>query len=79
MPVCPHMWPTPGGSTPTSKADVTAATIVIIEDNGKRGLRRILRAVIDAGAILVYVLSVESRPRRRSPTIGRASFPRSPA
>ena len=32
------------------KANVTAATIVIIEDNGKRGLRRILRAVIDAGA-----------------------------
>ena len=41
------------------KADVTPATIVIIEDNGKRGLRRILRAVIDAGATLVYVLSVE--------------------
>ena len=34
------------------KADVTPATIVIIEDNGKRGLRRILRAVIDAGATL---------------------------
>ena len=38
------------------KADVTSQTCVIIEDPGKRGLRRVLMAVQDAGAALLYVL-----------------------
>ena len=57
------------------KADVTAATIVIIEDNGKRGLRRILRAVIDAGATLVYVLSVEEPAASALPDDWKSEFP----
>ena len=38
------------------KADVTPETCIIIEDPGKPGLKRILSAVQDAGATLIYVL-----------------------
>ena len=36
------------------KADITPATCVIVEDTGKRSLRKILEAIRDAGATLVY-------------------------
>src|SRR3954452_4342864 len=38
------------------KADLGPGTCVIIEDNARRGLKKILDAVRDAGATLVYVL-----------------------
>jgi nanoRNase/pAp phosphatase (c-di-AMP/oligoRNAs hydrolase) len=40
------------------KADLTPGTCVIIEDNGRRSLKRILESVRDAGGTLVYVLGV---------------------
>jgi nanoRNase/pAp phosphatase (c-di-AMP/oligoRNAs hydrolase) len=40
------------------KADITPGTCVIIEDNGRRSLRKILEAVRDAGGTLVYVLGI---------------------
>src|SRR5512141_2768324 len=40
------------------KADVSPSTCVIIEDNGRRSLRKILQAVRDAGETLVYVLGI---------------------
>jgi nanoRNase/pAp phosphatase (c-di-AMP/oligoRNAs hydrolase) len=40
------------------KADLTPSTCVIIEDNGRRSLKKILEAVRDAGGTLVYVLGV---------------------
>ena len=40
------------------KADITPGTCVIIEDNGRRSLNKILEAVRDAGGTLVYVLGV---------------------
>ena len=40
------------------KADIGPSTCVIIEDNGKRSLKKILEAVRDAGGTLVYVLGV---------------------
>src|SRR5438046_632094 len=40
------------------KADIGPSTCVIIEDNGRRGLKKILEAVRDAGGSLVYVLGV---------------------
>src|SRR5437762_1243300 len=40
------------------KADLTPGTCIIIEDNGRRSLKRILEAVRDAGGTLVYVLGV---------------------
>ena len=40
------------------KADITPATCVIVEDTGKRGMRKTLEAIRDAGAALVYVIGV---------------------
>src|SRR5215472_15207775 len=40
------------------KADLTPGTCVIIEDNGRRSLKKVLEAVRDAGGTLVYVLGV---------------------
>jgi nanoRNase/pAp phosphatase (c-di-AMP/oligoRNAs hydrolase) len=40
------------------KADLSPSTCVIIEDNGRRSLKKILDAVRDAGGTLVYVLGV---------------------
>ena len=56
------------------KADVTPATCVIIEDNGKRSLRKILGAVADAGATLVYVLCIGDRASARTDQ-WRVDFP----
>src|SRR5947209_10495832 len=40
------------------KADIGPSTCVIIEDNGRRSLKKILETVRDAGGTLVYVLGV---------------------
>src|SRR5678816_221431 len=40
------------------KADIGPSTCVIVEDNGKRSLKKILEAVRDAGGALVYVLGI---------------------
>ena len=56
------------------EADVTPATCVIIEDNGRQSLRRILEAVTDAGTTLVYVLRVGDRATSRADA-WREAFP----
>jgi nanoRNase/pAp phosphatase (c-di-AMP/oligoRNAs hydrolase) len=57
------------------KADITPATCVIVEDTGKRGLRKILEAIRDAGAALVYVLGLGAEePRKREEEL-RTIFP----
>jgi nanoRNase/pAp phosphatase (c-di-AMP/oligoRNAs hydrolase) len=40
------------------KAELSPGTCVIIEDNGKRSLKKILESVRDAGGTLVYVLGI---------------------
>src|SRR3954463_13697296 len=40
------------------KADIGPSTCVIIEDNGKRSIKKLLEAVRDAGGALVYVLGI---------------------
>jgi nanoRNase/pAp phosphatase (c-di-AMP/oligoRNAs hydrolase) len=40
------------------KADLGPSTSIIIEDNGRRGLKKVLEAVRDAGGTLIYVLGV---------------------
>jgi nanoRNase/pAp phosphatase (c-di-AMP/oligoRNAs hydrolase) len=40
------------------KADLTPGTCVIIEDNGRHSLKKILESVRDAGGTLVYVLGI---------------------
>jgi nanoRNase/pAp phosphatase (c-di-AMP/oligoRNAs hydrolase) len=48
------------------RMDVTPATCVIVEDGGRRSVRRILEALADAGAVLTYVLDVGERRSKRS-------------
>jgi nanoRNase/pAp phosphatase (c-di-AMP/oligoRNAs hydrolase) len=57
------------------RADVTANTCVILEDNGRRGLKRIVTAVRDAGGSLLYLLHVDGPPNRRSTDELRAVMP----
>src|SRR5919201_4031428 len=40
------------------KADLTPGTCVIVEDNGRRGLRKVLEAIRDAGGTLIYIVAV---------------------
>ncbi|MDR1989010.1 MAG: DHH family phosphoesterase [Acidobacteriaceae bacterium] len=47
------------------KADITPSTCVIIEDNARRSLKKILEAVRDAGGTLVYVLGVSAEETQR--------------
>jgi nanoRNase/pAp phosphatase (c-di-AMP/oligoRNAs hydrolase) len=57
------------------KADLTPNTCIIIEDNGRRSLRRILEAIRDAGGTLIYVLGVGApQPERREEEL-KALFP----
>src|SRR5262245_43928940 len=48
------------------RADINPSTCVIVEDNGRRGLKRIVTAVRDAGGSLLYLLHVDSPPTRRT-------------
>jgi nanoRNase/pAp phosphatase (c-di-AMP/oligoRNAs hydrolase) len=56
------------------RADVTPGTCVIIEDNGRRGLRKVLQAVRAAGGTLVWVLGTRPEDARRADEL-RQSFP----
>jgi hypothetical protein len=38
------------------KADISPTTCFIVEDNGRRSVRKTLAAIRDAGGTLVYVL-----------------------
>ncbi len=55
------------------RADVTPSTCVIIEDTGRRSLRRVVEAVRDAGGTLTYLLSTGPSTRRADEV--RALYP----
>lgn len=55
------------------KADLSPSTCVIIEDNGRRSLRRIVEAAHRAGGSLLYVLATGPTTKRSDEL--RASFP----
>jgi nanoRNase/pAp phosphatase (c-di-AMP/oligoRNAs hydrolase) len=57
------------------KADVTPGTCVIVEDNGRRSLKKILEAIRDAGATLVYVLAVGIADFRKREEDLKTQFP----
>jgi nanoRNase/pAp phosphatase (c-di-AMP/oligoRNAs hydrolase) len=46
------------------KADITPGTVILIEDNGRRSLKRIIDTVRDAGGTLVYVIGTGATTRR---------------
>jgi len=57
------------------KADLTPGTCVIVEDNARRGLKRMLEAVRDAGGTLLYVLGVGAAATSRRAEELREQFP----
>jgi hypothetical protein len=56
------------------KADLTPATCVIIEDNGRRSLRKVLQTVRAAGGTLVWVLGTTPEDAKRADEL-RDDFP----
>jgi nanoRNase/pAp phosphatase (c-di-AMP/oligoRNAs hydrolase) len=56
------------------KADISPHTCFIIEDNGRRGVKKVVSAVRDAGGTLIYVLHTGSRPAKPTENGGRAAF-----
>jgi nanoRNase/pAp phosphatase (c-di-AMP/oligoRNAs hydrolase) len=57
------------------RADVGPNTCVIVQDSGKRGLKRVLGAIRDAGGSLIYVLHTAGLPERRKQDELRAVVP----
>jgi nanoRNase/pAp phosphatase (c-di-AMP/oligoRNAs hydrolase) len=57
------------------KADLTPGTCVIIEDTGRRSLKRIIEAVRDAGGTLIYVLGVGISDFRKREEELKSQFP----
>src|SRR5687768_2809159 len=57
------------------KADLTPHTCVVVEDNGKRSLKKILEAIWDAGGTLVYVLGIGAPQTRKREEELKALFP----
>jgi nanoRNase/pAp phosphatase (c-di-AMP/oligoRNAs hydrolase) len=56
------------------KLNVSPVTPVIIEDNGRRGLRKVIEAVRSAGGSLVYVLGTSLQDVERAESL-RGDFP----
>jgi nanoRNase/pAp phosphatase (c-di-AMP/oligoRNAs hydrolase) len=57
------------------KADLGPGTCVILEDNARRNPKKILEAVRDAGATLIYVLGVGAEATERRAEEFRTEFP----
>jgi len=57
------------------KADLTPGTCVVVEDNGRKSLRKVLEAIWDAGGTLVYVLGVGTSHTQRREEELKAQFP----
>jgi nanoRNase/pAp phosphatase (c-di-AMP/oligoRNAs hydrolase) len=57
------------------KADITPGTCVIIEDNGRKSLRKIIESIRDAGGTLVYVLGVGLADSEKREEELKAQFP----
>jgi nanoRNase/pAp phosphatase (c-di-AMP/oligoRNAs hydrolase) len=57
------------------KADISPSTCIIVEDNGRRSPRKVLEAVHDAGATLVYVLGVGAAATAKRAEEFHADFP----
>jgi nanoRNase/pAp phosphatase (c-di-AMP/oligoRNAs hydrolase) len=56
------------------RADLTPATCVIVEDNGRRSLRKVLQAIRAAGGTLIWVLGTTPEDAARADAL-KSSFP----
>jgi nanoRNase/pAp phosphatase (c-di-AMP/oligoRNAs hydrolase) len=57
------------------KADLTPGTCVLVEDSGRKSLKKVLEAIWDAGGTLVYVLGVGTSDSRKREEDLKAQFP----
>jgi nanoRNase/pAp phosphatase (c-di-AMP/oligoRNAs hydrolase) len=57
------------------KADLLPGTCVVVEDNGRKSLRKVLEAIWDAGGTLVYVLGVGTSNSRQREEELKTKFP----
>ena len=57
------------------KADISPSTCVIVQDSGKRGLKRVLNNIRDAGGTLIYVLGVGTGASAEREEEIRTAFP----
>ena len=57
------------------KADLTPGTCVVVEDTGKRSLKKVLESIWDAGGTLVYVLGIGAPHHRKREEELKALFP----
>jgi nanoRNase/pAp phosphatase (c-di-AMP/oligoRNAs hydrolase) len=57
------------------RADLSPTTVVIVEDNGRKSLKKVAAAIRDAGGVLLYVLHVPSGATKRKPDDLRAVMP----
>jgi len=57
------------------KADISPSTCFIVEDNGRRSIKKVLAAVRDAGGTLIYVLRTGGAPAGRHADALKAEFP----
>src|SRR5213083_2812668 len=57
------------------KADLSPGTCVIVEDNGRRSLKKVLEAIRDAGGTLIYVLGAGIMNARRREDDVKSQFP----
>jgi nanoRNase/pAp phosphatase (c-di-AMP/oligoRNAs hydrolase) len=56
------------------KADISPSTCFIVEDNGRRTIRKVVSAIRDAGGTLIYVLHTGQRTAKSSEA-ARAAMP----
>jgi nanoRNase/pAp phosphatase (c-di-AMP/oligoRNAs hydrolase) len=57
------------------KADLTPNTCVIVEDTGRRSLKRVIEAIRDAGGTLVYILGVATKADENRAEEIRSAYP----
>jgi nanoRNase/pAp phosphatase (c-di-AMP/oligoRNAs hydrolase) len=57
------------------KADLSPGTCVVVEDDGRHSLKRVLESIWDAGATLVYVLGIGATHAREREEELKAQFP----
>jgi nanoRNase/pAp phosphatase (c-di-AMP/oligoRNAs hydrolase) len=57
------------------KAELAPSTCVVVEDNGRRSLKKVLEAIWDAGGTLVYVLGVGTSHSQKREEELKAQFP----
>ena len=56
------------------KADISPSTCFIVEDNGRKTIRKVISAIRDAGGTLIYVLHTGPRPARNGEAL-KSSMP----